>query len=161
MAGDTAVLGETGNYTVVFCLAPATRRTESTANVLQMTFPFADRAGRDAAYAEALSLLNGLEGADAFLARAEEVGDVQHLKNTWRAELPYKVAEWLARGPAVDSSYLIEVEDAFLLVCYEGEGELAVWEKQAVFYLQEAELSQLLAADPVEHVKLGKLLLLL
>ncbi|MBQ8174511.1 MAG: hypothetical protein IJ009_03835 [Clostridia bacterium] len=160
-AGDTAVLGANGDYTVVYCLSPAAKQTANTANFWQMLYPVAQDADRDAAYMEALDIFGAMSGIEDYRDRAEQVGDVRFVRNAWRAELAPEVADWLDRSPRRDESSLIETEDGYVLVCFDSLSELAVWEKQAIAILQEAEFDSLHEAAEVRSVSLGRMFLLL
>lgn len=158
-AGDTAVLGANGDYTVVYCLSPAKKQTESTANFWQMLIPLAADADRDAAYMEALDIFGAMSGIEDYRDRADRVGDVCLVRNAWRAELSHEVADWLDRPHNTGDSSILETEEGFVLICFDSVGELAVWEKQAASILQEEEFSSLSEDAAIESVRFGRLFL--
>ena len=160
-AGDTAVLGANGDYTVVYCLSPAKKQTGNTANFWQMFIPIPEEDDRDERYFDVLDIFGSLNGVAGYRDRAAQVGDVSLVQNAWRAELPAEVADWLDKSHHAGDSSLIETEEGFYLVCFDSVGELAVWEKQAAGILQEEEYAALLEAAAIRSVDFGRLFLLI
>lgn len=160
-AGDTAVLGANGDYTVVYCLSPAKKQTGNTANFWQMFIPIPEEDDRDERYFDVLDIFGSLNGVAGYRDRAAQVGDVSLVQNAWRAELPAEVADWLDKSHHAGDSSLIETEEGFYLVCFDSVGELVVWEKQAAGILQEEEYAALLEAAAIRSVDFGRLFLLI
>lgn len=159
--GDIAVLGANGDYTVVYCLSPAIKQLRLTDCFYEISFPYADEDSRDEAYAKAAAIMSGCTGLSDFIDRAEDTDGLIHRINAWRAELNGSVANWLDRAPAAEEVWLFENHNTFILVCYEGKGEIAVWEKQADTVLQQEEFDGIMAEAEIKLLSFGKLFLLI
>ncbi len=157
--GDTAVLGETGDYTVVYCRAAAATPTYHSATVRRIFFPYAS-GGQDSVYQQARALYNTfLEGESdekAFADLAAEHGEdsVALAGGLWqsvtRADAERAVAAWLFEEPreAGDSAVVSGALGVYL-VYYVEKSPYPLWEERAIVHLREEDFTRLLAASAV------------
>ncbi len=143
VAGDTAVLGATGDYTVVLCLSPAERREERTAAVWQIFFPYADYSTITDAHTAAKDKQNSLKTAADFAAAG-----AAYLANAGYGVSERPVADWLAGHATPGDTQVLETSGGYLLVYYDSPS-LTLWEWQAVLSLQQAEYEAARAANPI------------
>lgn len=142
--GDTAVLGATGDYTVVYCLSPAGKREDRTANAWQIVIPFADHMDIAATFAAAQERLDALTSTEAFatdpaatyLSAADFVG------------IERAVADWLAADHPAGATAIRLTKAGYAILCYVSPSPYAAWEWQAITALQEAEYAAMQAAYP-------------
>ena len=152
--GDTAVLGETGDYTVVYCLTPAIKRADLTAEVWQIFFPFADYDGdKTATYEAARAKKSALIG----LAAYENEPSAVYLPAAHRGNVEYSVGNWLYGSRSAGDTVIAEGKDGYYLLCYADLSPYTVWEWQAIKALQEADYAAWLADEPVKTRKVPKL----
>lgn len=143
--GDTAVLGATGDYTVVFCLAPADRRTDKPAEAWQIMISYADHATRADAYAAATDRLSRLAGVDGFAVDPLAT----YLPAAYYGTVEKPIADWLTADRTAGDTAVIEAQDGYAILCYAAPSPFAVWEWQAIHALQEAEYTAMQATYPV------------
>lgn len=152
--GDTAVLGATGDYTVVYCLTPAVKRADLTAEVWQIFFPFADYDNdKIATYEAARAKKSALIG----LAAYENEPTATHLPAAHRGNVELSVGNWLRGARSAGDTMIAEGKEGYYLLCYADLSPYTVWEWQAINALQEGEYAAWLADEPVKTRKVPKL----
>ena len=159
--GDTAVLGETGDYTVVYCLTPAIKRADLTAEVWQIFFPFADYDNdKTATYEAAMAKRDVLNtgGTQDKLNAFSNDADAIYLSSAHLGNVEYSVGKWLSSGSHSPGKIApVEGKDGYYLLCYVDLSPYMVWEWQAIKALQEADYAAWLADEPVKTRKVPKL----
>lgn len=152
--GDTAVLGETGDYTVVYCLTPAVRREDLCAEVWQIFFPFADYDNdKTATYEAARAKKSALIG----LAAYENDPTAVFIAAAHRGNTEMAIGDWLYKPRSSGDTVIAEGKDGYYLLCYADLSMYTVWEWQAIYALQDAEYAAWLAETPVKVRKIPKL----
>ncbi|MBQ8858831.1 MAG: hypothetical protein IJ012_03470, partial [Clostridia bacterium] len=151
--GDIAMLGETGDYTVVYCLTPAAKRVDLTAEVWQIFFPFADYADTTATYEAARAKKSALVG----LAAYENEPTAVLLPAAHRGNVEMAIGNWLYGARSAGDTVIAEGKDGYYLLCYADLSPYTVWEWQAISALQEADYAAWLAETPVKTRKVPKL----
>lgn len=154
-AGDSAVLGATGNYTVVFLLRAPSPSGEHRGNGRYFLLPYADYLSEALAQQAAEELLSAFfqsgGGKEAFGALAEEHhrgSDSTYLTKIGHGDAEKPIADWLtASGRAPGDCAAVATSRGVAVLYATGISSLTVWEDQAVSLLQERESAALLAAS--------------
>ncbi len=154
-AGDSAVLGATGNYTVVFLLRTPSPSGEHRGNGRYFLLPYADYLSEALAQQAADELLSAFcqsgGGEEAFGALAEEHhrgSGSTYLTNIGHGDAEKPIADWLtASGRTPGDCATVATSRGVAVLYATGISSLTVWEDQAVSLLQEREYAALLAAS--------------
>ena len=130
-AGETAVLGETGYYTVVYCLSAPRLAEDYPAKADYLFLPYADYRTENEAVtaAEALrgQLENGTGGASSFAALSRGGAD--------KPVCDYLLSPERQVG---DTAVILGYRGVYVL-CYQGKADLPLWELQVAATLQAEE----------------------
>ena len=157
--GDTAVLGETGNYTVVFCRSVAAAPAYHSVTARRLFFAYSK--GNEAALLEEAKslretfLADGGDG-EAFAALAIEHGEDEIAlggglwQSVTRADAERAVADWLFHASRKKGdSAVIPAAFGVYFVYYAERSPYPLWEKWAIEQLLEADFARLLEASAV------------
>lgn len=154
--GDTAVLGETGNYTVVFCLAAPREVTYHRASAQYILLPYANYhtevQAEEAAEALLSEFLSGAQTAEAFATLAAEHGSTGSsvFSSVTYGDLEKPLCDWLmAEGRTVGEVAVLAGQEGYYLLRYAETSPLPFWQELVANALQEAEYRTLLEASGV------------
>lgn len=161
-AGDTAVLGETGNYTVVFCLAAPHPSSVYRVNAQYAYFPYQSYMTEAQAAAAAEDLLSdfraGGQSSTSFaaLAAAHATEDGNRFTSVTYGDVERPLCPWLmAEGRKAGDTAAIAGHTGYYVLYFEGRSSLPLWEELVVDALQEEEYRTLLAAGGVTVYESG------
>jgi hypothetical protein len=154
--GETAVLGETGNYTVVFCLA-APRLVEShAANAQYILLPYSaymtDQLAKERADAIMDEFARGEQSGEAFALLTERYGttDSSSFIAVTYGEVDRALCSWLVGGlQQVGDSTVIAGREGYYVLYHEGYAALPIWEELVADALREEEYRSMLAESGV------------
>ena len=154
--GDTAALGETGNYTVVFCLA-APRLVESyAANAQYILVPYSaymtEELAKEQAHAIMDEFARGPQSSAAFTLLAEEYGTTESSAFTavTYGEVDRLLCSWLVGGlQQAGDSTVIAGREGYYVLYHEGYAALPLWEELVADSLREEEYRSMLKESGV------------
>lgn len=155
-AGDTAVLGETGYYTVVYCVA-APRLVEShRADAQYVLVPYAAYLTEAQAEEKAGAILNefltGTQSSAAFAALADLHSQTAYglFSSVTHGDADKPLSEWLlADARRAGDTAVIAASEGYYVLHYTGCAPLPLWEEMVADALREADYRTLLAASGI------------
>lgn len=160
--GDTAVLGATGDYTVVFCLAAPHPSTVHRVSAQYAYFPYQSymTEAQAAAAAEALLLdfRSGGQSSASFatLAEAYATADGNRFASVTYGDVERPLCTWLMdEGREAGDTVVLAGHTGYYVLYFEGRSSLPLWEELVVDALQEEEYRTLLAAGNVTVYESG------
>ncbi|MBQ8350552.1 MAG: hypothetical protein IJY20_00720 [Clostridia bacterium] len=156
LAGDTAVLGETGDYTVVYCLA-APRRVESCRVSAQyILVPYADHMTEALAQAAAddilASFLEDEPSSERFADLVARYGTTTDslFSAVTNGDVEKPLGDWLlADAREVGDTAVLAASDGYYILYYTARSPLPLWEEMVADSLREEDYRLLLAESGV------------
>ncbi len=150
--GERAVLGATGQYTVVYCLSAPDVVPYHRAAVQYIRIPYHDDLGAAAAQDEAQTLyhtfLAGEKSSSSFMALSEHATSA--LRVTY-GDLPAPLCDWLmAKERAPGDCTLLSAFDGVYLLYYSAKEPLPLWQTWVADALREADYGRLLAQSGLQ-----------
>ncbi len=160
-AGDTAVLGAQGDYTVVFCRVPAAAPLYHSAAVRRIFFPYTAGVSEASLLANAKALLAGFAGGPAdeaaFAAIAAEHGEDAValagglVQSATRGDTERALADWLfAGGRTAGDTAVIPAAFGVYITYYVGENPYPLWEERTIERLREGAYARFLSEADVK-----------